>query len=100
MKAVLTMVMDVFGLDTGTNHVLSMVETLRRRLPDRAADGRYLIVDEAQFLAGDVMRQLLTYADHREAPLPIVFAGNEHTLKKTHANFAAFDQIETRIGFR
>jgi len=97
MRSVLALVMEAFAFDTYNSDLASMAEVLRHRLPDRAAVGSYLIVDEAGILGGDSMRQLLTYSDNHDFPLPIIFAGNEHSLKRTRANAAAFDQIMSRM---
>ncbi len=97
MRGVLSMVLEAFRLDSSSMHIGAMADVLDHRMPYEAAAGRYLVVDEAQLLPAGAMRQLLTYSDHDEWPLPIVLAGNEHALKKTRANAAAYDQIRSRM---
>lgn len=95
MRATLLGVTDAFGWPHDRQHISDVDDVLRNRLPDAIEAGRYLVVDEAQLLHHDVHRQLLHYYD--AFGLPIVFAGNEHVLKKTRVNAAAFDQIASRI---
>ncbi len=95
MRAALAGVTAAFGWAHDRQHIPDIDDVLRTRLTGIADDGRYLIVDEAQLLHHDVHRQLLTY--HDQFGLPIVFAGNDHALKRTRANEAAYDQIASRI---
>lgn len=94
MRAVLTDVTKAFGWVINRQHIPDIDDVLRTRLTYGDL-GRYLIVDEAQLLHHDVHRQLLSY--HDQFGLPLIFAGNDYTLKKTRSNGAAYDQIATRI---
>lgn len=95
---VLSMVTEGFGYSSHSLSISALHGLLSECLPYEAAAGRHLMVDEAQLLPADAMRQLLTYSDRTDWPLTIVFAGNEHALKRTRANAAGYDQIRSRIG--
>ena len=97
MRSMLTRIIDAFGYFSHHGDLASLASVLRCQLPNDAHAGRYLIIDEAQLLTGDTLRQILTYSDNHDAPLPVSFAGKEHTMKKTRASAAAFDQINSRI---
>jgi DNA transposition AAA+ family ATPase len=60
--------------------------------------GAYIVADEIQNINLDALRQLLSYND--EFGVPLIMFGNEHTMKRTRANEAAFDQIDDRIRYR
>jgi len=100
LRGTMIMVLEAFGYSSHNETTASMHQVLASHLPGRAREGRYLIVDEAQILPADGMRQILVYSDHHEDPLPVIFAGNEYALKKTRANAAAFDQIISRMAMR
>jgi hypothetical protein len=92
-----------FGHDCTRQHIYQIDEDFRYRvLPLIVEQERYLIVDEAQMLPLLAVRQLQAYADHAQlygmGSMPIVFAGNEFTLKRTRANAEGHDQIISRIG--
>lgn len=60
--------------------------------------GPYILFDEIQNIDLSAIRQLLHFND--KYGLPIIMFGNEHTMKRTRANEAAFDQVDDRIRFR
>ncbi|MBX3597312.1 MAG: AAA family ATPase [Rhizobiaceae bacterium] len=61
-----------------------------------AAEGKYLIIDEAHRLNTDTVREIFDLWENHG--LPIVLCGNNEVAKKTRMHAAAFDQISTRIG--
>lgn len=54
-----------------------------------------LVVDEAQNVPPQFLRSFLTFNDAYR--LPIVFAGNPRTLKRSHVNQDDFAQITSRV---
>jgi len=95
MRGTLVGVAAAFEWQCSRQHIWDIDDVLKSLVPGAVEAGRYLVVDEAQLLHHDVQRQLLSYYD--AFGLPIIFAGNDHALKKTRANAAAFDQIASRI---
>lgn len=72
---------------------------------DRALRRRYicdwiLIVDEAQNLSLDCLRQLLTFSIKDGGHLIFVCCGNEDILKQVNTDKGALAQISRRISFR
>ena len=65
-------------------------------VPEEAAKGKYLIVDEAHRLNLDTIREIFDLWEH--CGLPIVLCGNNEVAKKTRVHAATFDQISSRIG--
>jgi hypothetical protein len=96
MRQMLAMICDAFGSQVDRYQIHDLADVLDYRLPIAAENGRFLIVDEVQLLGGQELLQLVKYSEL--FLLPVVLAGNEYALKKTRANAAAFDQVESRIG--
>jgi DNA transposition AAA+ family ATPase len=65
-------------------------------VPERAASGRYLIIDEAHRLNLDTIREIFDLWEN--CGLPIILCGNNEVAKKTRTQAATFDQISSRIG--
>jgi DNA transposition AAA+ family ATPase len=75
----------------------SIANTLRQML---AYDftGRVLIIDEAQNLKLQAIRELLNLHDH--AGMSIVFCGNRDVLKRVNVEHGPLAQISDRVGLR
>lgn len=61
-------------------------------------DGLTLIIDEAQNLKLNIIRQILTLNDEHRTP--IVLCGNENVLRRVSSRTGDFEQISSRIGLR
>jgi len=59
-----------------------------------------VIVDEAQALPNDTLRELLTFSPLDDGPLQFVFCGNDESLKQINAESGALAQISRRIKYR
>ena len=95
IKRILEGVAEAFGIHHSRAYSADLMSVLSHRLPDYAAKGHYLIVDEVQNVGLDGIRQLLTFNEHYG--LPIVLCGNHAAIKMTRANEAVFDQINDRV---
>jgi DNA transposition AAA+ family ATPase len=96
MRALLRATCEAFGFHTDRGYREDLYDILRHQLPGAAERGRFLIVDEVQLLGLLEVFELVKFSEIYG--LPVVLCGNEHALKRTNANAAAFDQIEMRKG--
>jgi DNA transposition AAA+ family ATPase len=94
MFNVLSMIADAFGAAVMKRYPGELADILSYHMPDAVERGDFLILDEVQTMPANVLRQVLTLNDLFR--LPIILAGNEYALKRTRANAAAFDQIDSR----
>lgn len=95
LKAFLSVLVDAFGIATDAKFAADLASVLEYSLPYRAEQGWSLIVDEVQLLDADAVFQVCKYAEL--FALPIVLAGNSHSLKRTRANASAIEQIRSRV---
>lgn len=91
-----------YELNASIEHWLSHGSYGRREFmsvtPTVTYRGPYVICDEVQNIDLSALRQLLHFND--QYGLPIIAFGNDHTMKRTRANEAAFDQVDDRIRLR
>lgn len=59
-----------------------------------------ILIDEAQLLSLDLLRQLLTFSPTDEGQLRFVFCGNEDVLKQINTDSGPLAQISRRVKFR
>jgi len=96
MTAMLNLIIEAFGWYSRGGSIEILDQIICDGLAHAVEFDRYLIVDEAQVLTGKLLYQLVRY--HKPPlGLPIVFAGNQHTLKKTKATAAAIAQIDSHV---
>jgi DNA transposition AAA+ family ATPase len=74
------------------------IADMQRTLRQYNFSDRVLIVDEAQNLKLQALRELLNLHDH--AGMPVVFCGNHDVLKRVNVETGPLAQISDRIGLR
>jgi DNA transposition AAA+ family ATPase len=92
------LIADAFGIfvhDRGRNSY-DVYASITMGVQERAAAGKYLIVDEAQRLHLDTLREIFDLWEYYG--LPIILCGNNEVAKKTRTGASTFDQISSRIG--
>ena len=96
LKSMLMMLIDAFDILTDAFYTADLAGVLEHNLGDKAAFGWTLIVDEVQLLDAEAVFQLCKYCEL--FLLPLILAGNSHSLHRTRANASAIDQVRSRIG--
>ena len=76
----------------------SNVGDIQRRLLKNDFSGHVLLIDEAQNLKLQAVRELLYLNDL--AHLSVIFCGNKEVLKRVSTDTGAFAQISSRVPFR
>lgn len=74
------------------------IAQIQRRLFNYDLRGRVLIIDEAQNLNLQGIRELLYLNDH--AQMSVVFCGNQEVLRRASVDTGPFAQVGSRIPFR
>lgn len=95
LKALLSMLIDVFGIPSDSRYTSGLASILEYNLRGFAEAGWSLIVDEVQLLDADAVFQLCKYTEL--FGLPLILAGNSHSLRRTRANASAIEQVRSRV---
>ena len=95
LKAFLSVLIDAFSIATDAKFESELASVLEYNLPYFASRGWSLIVDDVQLLDDNAIFQLCKYSEL--FGLPVVLAGNGHSLKRTRANASAIEQVRSRI---
>jgi DNA transposition AAA+ family ATPase len=74
------------------------IANILRKMLEYDLSGRVLIIDEAQNLKLQAIRELLNLHDH--AGMSIVFCGNRDVLKRVNVEHGPLAQISDRVGLR
>jgi DNA transposition AAA+ family ATPase len=82
----------VLGVHYGT------ITDIQRRMFEHDFSGHVLLIDEAQNLNPQAIRELLYLNDM--AQLSLIFCGNKEVLKRVSTDSGAFAQISSRVAFR
>ncbi len=96
LKATLAMVVDALRIPTDAFYAADLASALEYNLASYVDSGWSLIVDEVQLLDAEAVFQLCKYSELFR--LPLILAGNSHSLKRTRANASAIEQVRSRIG--
>lgn len=93
LRDILRQVADMIGFP-----VSGSISNIQRQMLQYPLDGRVLIIDEAQNLKLQAIRELLNLHDH--AGMSVVFCGNLDVLKRVNVETGPLAQISDRIGLR
>ncbi|MEJ0012896.1 MAG: AAA family ATPase [Bauldia sp.] len=96
LKAMLAMAVAAFRIPTDAFYAADLASALEYNLEYLVADGWCLVVDEVQLLDAEAVFQLCKYTELFR--LPLILAGNSHSLKRTRATASAIEQVRSRIG--
>ena len=94
LRALLMNIFDLIGLHTYGNSITDIQLTLKRY----DFSGLCLIIDEAQNLKLQALREILNINDH--TGMSVVFCGNHDVLKRVNVETGPLAQISDRIGLR
>jgi len=98
LRGLLVTIANVFGVYTDRVRTQEVYNILTYRAEDCAERGEYIIIDEIQNAGADGIRSLLGL--HEQTGMQMVLVGNEAAIKRTSANSAIYDQIDSRLGIR
>lgn len=93
LRDLLREISDLMGI-----HARGSIADIQRNMFLYDLSARVLIIDEAQNLKLQALRELLNLRDH--AGMPIVFCGNSEVLRRVNVDTGPFAQISDRIGLR
>jgi DNA transposition AAA+ family ATPase len=79
-------------------HARGSIADIQRTMLQYDLSGRVLIIDEAQNLKLQALRELLNL--HDDAGMTIIFCGNSDVLRRVNVDTGPFAQISDRIGLR